>query len=115
MIELKDYAKNHIEWLQGTYIQQSLQINGRNCWFQVDGRGAIWFEKGGQWIAGLKSGRTLGTKSGYLVDHESNKVVCPNNAKHWGASTYYVTSILAIFDPPPSPLSSCVIISKTPP
>ena len=32
-----------------------------------------------------------------------------------GASTYYVTSILGIFDPPPSPLSSCVIISKTPP
>ena len=33
---------------------------------------------------------------------------------HQGASTYYVPSILAIFAPPPSPLSSCVIISKTP-
>ena len=83
IIKLKDYAKNHIEWLQGTYIQQSFQINGKNCWFQVDGRGAIWFEKGGQWIAGLRSGRNIGSKSGYLVDHESNKVVCPNNAKKW--------------------------------
>ena len=83
IIKLKDYAKNHIGWLQGTYIQQSFQINGRNCWFQVDGRGAIWFEKGGQWIAGLRSGRNIGSKSGYLVDHESNKVVCPNNAKKW--------------------------------
>ena len=37
IIKLKDYAKNHIEWLQGTYIQQSFLINGKNCWFQVDG------------------------------------------------------------------------------
>ena len=84
IIKLKDYAKNHIGWLQGTYIQQSLQLNGRNCWFQVDGKGgAIWFEKGGQWIAGLRSGGALGTKSGYLFDYESKKVVCPNNAKKW--------------------------------
>ena len=78
------YANNHIRWLGGTYIQQSFQINGRNCWFQVDGKGgAIWFEKGGQWIAGLRSGGALGTKSGYLFDYESKKVVCPNNAKKW--------------------------------
>ena len=82
IIKLKDYANNHIRWLGGTYIQQSFQINGRNCWFQVDGKGgAIWFEKGGQWIAGLRSGGTLGTKWGYLFDYESKKVVCPNNAK----------------------------------
>ena len=78
------YANNHIRWLGGTYIQQSFQINGRNCWFQVDGKGgAIWFEKGGQWIAGLRSGGALGTKSGYLFDYESNESDCPYNPKHW--------------------------------
>ena len=80
---MRDYAKDHVAWLRGTYIQQSFQINGKSCWFQVDGSGAIWFEKGGHWIVGPRSRGNLGSNFGYIFDYESTKTLCPNYAKKW--------------------------------